>query len=178
MSDTKTNFGSDTQLTEVILGGMGWLDTVDVNAAGFTVGVHEEEGAYKDDDGDLTVAGYATVNEFGTKDGLIPSRPFLRAPFDANVERYSTMLHGLAFAESGEEANVLFSRVAQEYRNDVIRGIVNKDYEKNAESTIERKTGKGDKLSKKRKSASVSVTPLIDTRRLRQSILSKAIGKR
>ena len=40
-----------------------------------TVGVHEKEGAVKPEGSDLTVAGYAAANHFGTD--KIPARPFL-----------------------------------------------------------------------------------------------------
>lgn len=41
-----------------------------------------DEGATRSEDGDLTVAEYAGVNEFGTEDGRIPARSFLRSTFD------------------------------------------------------------------------------------------------
>ena len=55
------------------------------------IGIHEEEGA-SDTGGDLNLAGIAMVNEFGSDDGHIPERSFLRATVDANAVRYEGML--------------------------------------------------------------------------------------
>lgn len=42
--------------------------------------------------GKYTVAQIASVHEFGTADGRIPARPFVRTSFDANAAKYKTML--------------------------------------------------------------------------------------
>lgn len=54
------------------------------------VGVQGEE-ANIGQGGDLNLAGIATVNEFGTKDGDIPPRPFMRNAWDKNQENIRTV---------------------------------------------------------------------------------------
>jgi hypothetical protein len=57
----------------------------EIESSTVTVGIIGD--AANESDGDLTVAEYGAVNEFGTDDGHIPARPFLRPTFDAERER-------------------------------------------------------------------------------------------
>lgn len=49
---------------------------------GATVGIHEEEGAAPHGEDLLTLVEVAAINEFGSGDGRIPERSFLRAYLD------------------------------------------------------------------------------------------------
>ena len=50
------------------------------------VGVLQKAGDYNAEDGGKTIAQVATQNEFGSKDGKIPSRPFMRKSYDLNKQ--------------------------------------------------------------------------------------------
>lgn len=56
------------------------------------VGVHEEEGAQADASGGLNLASIAAVNEFGSDDGRVPERSFLRATVDVHAVAYTEQL--------------------------------------------------------------------------------------
>ena len=57
-------------------------------------------------EGGLTNGELALIHEFGTADGRIPSRSFMRAPFDANKSRYIEMLRKLLKAVYEGKATV------------------------------------------------------------------------
>lgn len=52
------------------------------------VGVLQDKGAEYAPGSDITVAGYASVNEFGSEDGRVPERSFLRSTMDENEAVY------------------------------------------------------------------------------------------
>lgn len=58
------------------------------------VGVRGEKGAQKHDaeGGELTIVEIAAVHEFGTDDGVIPERSFLRSTFDTHRPEYEAQL--------------------------------------------------------------------------------------
>ena len=121
------------------------------------VGIRQAEGSKIAEGEEITLAGIAAVNEFGSADGKIPSRPFLRSTVDENRDKYvkvmetnaKLMLDGKSSMEKG--LTLLGFRVVR----DVQKKIRNNDFPRNAPATIKEK-----KSSK----------PLIDTGRLRQSI--------
>jgi len=49
------------------------------------VGINENNADKSDNDG-ISVAGYGSVHEFGSDDGIVPARPWLRPAVDANIE--------------------------------------------------------------------------------------------
>jgi hypothetical protein len=51
----------------------------------------DEKGGMHYPGGDLTVAEVAAVNEYGTQDGRIPARSFLRSTFEARREELAEM---------------------------------------------------------------------------------------
>lgn len=117
------------------------------------VGVQAGEKA--GDGGDLVVI--AASNEFGTKDGHIPSRPFLRQTFEENRREiedrkariWQAILLGRATMRTG------LGLLGAWYQGKVQQQIVKLSEPPNAPSTIARKG---------------SSNPLVDTGRLRQSI--------
>lgn len=100
----------------------------------------------------FNMAALAAVLEFGNE--RIPSRPFLRQTLDENQAKYSQMFaEGL---QDGKAVMQIYQSIALIAQADVQQNIVNGDWVANAPSTIKRKG---------------SSKPLIDTGRLRQSVL-------
>lgn len=66
------------------------------NSAKLTVGIHAAEGALVE--GSLTVAQIMTVHEFGSSDGRIPMRSWLRGWFDESQEQMSGIVRDLTMA--------------------------------------------------------------------------------
>lgn len=118
------------------------------------VGVPKGSGTYEDG---LTIATIAAVNEFGSADGVIPARPFLRSAVEENAPMY------LRLAEKDlpniiigvQPMSRLLHRLGNLAVGNVQKKIVEGPFKANAEYTI-RKKG--------------SSKPLIDTGALRQSI--------
>lgn len=105
----------------------------------------------------LTIVEVGAVNEFGTEDGHIPARSFLRATFDAHRARYTTQfVSGLRAILAGKAdldktLGLLGLRVQADIQTRIAQGIE----PANAPATIARKG---------------SEKPLIASGRLRQSI--------
>ena len=118
------------------------------------VGVPKGAGVYEDG---LTIATIAAVNEFGTADGHIPARPFLRPGVEDGAEMYLRLAEKeLPDVLSGKHPmDRLLSRLGAVAVGNVQKKIVDGPFEVNAESTIKAKG---------------SSSPLIDTGALRQSI--------
>jgi hypothetical protein len=123
-------------------------------SGGVYVGVPASAGQYEDGES-LAVIG--AVQEFGSADGRIPERSFLRVPLRANVETYRAILaRGLAdVAEGNASLYQVLSQVGARAAGDSQQAIAQGIQPANAQSTIERKG---------------SSKPLVDTGRLRQSI--------
>lgn len=127
------------------------------------VGIRQEEGEkLHDPDGDkeFTIADVAAANEFGTEDGHIPERSFLRSTFDEKRNTYERMLtKGLEMAidRAGDFDAVhnALELVGERAKRDVQRKIRTLDTPPNATRTIKQKGVDN---------------PLIDTGRMRQSI--------
>jgi hypothetical protein len=121
----------------------------------------------------LNNAQLAAIHEFGTRDGRIPERPFLRGTFRRNRESYRGFL--LQVTRDGvvrgkislkEALGLLGLKMQADIRNTIQHSI---DLVPNAESTMIRKL----KLSTR---GSVSMPrPLIDTGRLLGSITYEVV---
>lgn len=113
--------------------------------------------AGRDETGEINNAELAAVHEFGTKDGRIPERSFIRSSMTENKEKYvGTHAENLRKVVRGEmpfdkSLDLLGVRAAA----DVQQNIRDGDFVPLAQSTIDRKG---------------SSKPLIDTGNLRQSI--------
>jgi hypothetical protein len=123
------------------------------------VGVREEAGAEVVDGSDLTIAGLATIHEFGaeTPFASIPERSFLRSTLDENRDRYlDEVARGVGDTIDGKTTGArVLERVGARAAGDVKRKIIDLSDPENAPSTIEQKG---------------SSNPLVDTGRLAQSI--------
>ena len=92
---------------------------------GVTVGVQGNEALAEHPSGAMTMAKLALTHEFGTKDGRIPSRSFLRSTFDDNKMRYGMMMtKGGRKVERGQATamQVMF-QLGETVRADIIARI-------------------------------------------------------
>ncbi len=106
-------------------------------------------------------AAIGMVHEFGSTDGTIPERSFLRSTFDANRAKYDALLERLTRKQlrGGINYEASLFRVGETARGDVIKRIKSKEITQGlAPSTIARKG---------------SDTALVDTGALVGSIVSK-----
>lgn len=118
------------------------------------VGVPQGAGQYEDG---TPIAVIAAVHEFGSADGHIPERSFLRAPLRGGQDRFKQIFQaGLPQVVSGEMTMFqLLSQVGAAGVGTAQEAIAEGIDPANAPSTVEQKG---------------SSTPLVDTGRLRQSI--------
>tara|TARA_R110000824_G_scaffold30668_7_gene100628 strand:+ start:4136 stop:4621 length:486 start_codon:yes stop_codon:yes gene_type:complete len=116
-------------------------------------------GVRADKDGDLLTI--AAVNEFGSSDGHVPERSYLRSTIDKNRQDYITQIVKiLDAAYTGRTGSLStlhrgLSRLGAKAAGDVQKTMTALSSPANAPSTVERKGADN---------------PLIDTGRLRQSI--------
>jgi hypothetical protein len=69
------------------------------------VGFLRSGSVYKGTTNPMTVATVAAINEFGTTDGKIPSRPFMRRSIDDNVGRLQKIIQKLVLAMTEGKLN-------------------------------------------------------------------------
>lgn len=133
----------------------------DMRGRATLVGIHEEEGAAihpADATGTgPTLAVIAFTNEMGSKDGVVPERPFMRGAVDANSRTYGDRLQAAAEAAVDGTATLETStaRLGLLVEGDIKAYMTDLQDPPNAPITIARKG---------------SSNPLIDTGRLRASI--------
>ena len=125
----------------------------------------------------LTVAELAAVLEYGTQDGHIPSRPFLRMTFDAQVDELARMAKLCVLKiltgdlTVGQSLGMLGAQLAAEVKKTVTAGPEVPPH--NAESTLARKLAKGAwnkrgkaQRSKREGGAELGPRTLVDTGRM------------
>ena len=152
---------------------MGWAQM------GVVVGIRQDKGSVRDEDGGITVAGYAAVNEFGSEDGRVPERSFIRSTLDTNrddyVERLDEVLNDaidatLAAQVAGPGTLALehgLGLLGMEAAGDVQATIRDLRDPPNSPRTLHPSVGGTNPNGKK------STNPLIDTGRMRASIDSE-----
>lgn len=133
-------------------------DLTRTDAAEVYAGIRQEKGAQiHDDESEETIAGIATVNEFGSPERGIPERSFLRATIDLEQDRLQkTLATGMGEVFEGKRdipgaLALVGLHTVRAVQVRIARGIE----PENALATI---------------AAKGSSKPLIDTGRLRQSI--------
>jgi len=129
-----------------------------------TVGVHSSAGVYKkpenkksQDEKDITIVSIARINEFGSEDGKIPERSFLRSTIKEEHDKYKVFFKKVAakIVEEPEKFNLLMAKIGEKAKGDVQEKIRNLSEPGNAQSTIDAKG---------------SANPLVNTGQLGSSI--------
>lgn len=133
------------------------------------VGVPSSKAA-RTDDSDLNNAQIAAVNEFGSTDGRIPERSFLRSALVENKNKHARLMGQAArrVSEGRESPATALGRVGFIAASDVKKKIVNGPFVENADST---------KRAKMREHPGEVIKPLIDHGQLIQSIDSLVTKK-
>jgi hypothetical protein len=100
-----------------------------------TVGVHEGERSLEG----TNIAEYATANEYGTEN--IPSRPFMRAAFDENVDAIQKdMANVTNMAKRGGSVVQGLKMVGEKHQQRIQRTIKGRDFlPRLADSTVKAK---------------------------------------
>lgn len=130
------------------------------------VGVLADAGAEKREDG-FTNVEIAAVHEFGTDDGRVPERSFIRSSFERNGEKYKEHIKALVSkvvegkVDLVKALNVLGLGAATDVKRGISEGLIKQDL---AESTLARKE------AKTRPGSTGVPKALIDTGRLLGSI--------
>lgn len=108
-----------------------------IPALAIHVGVHED--APPSEDG-VPVAEYAEINEFGSDDGRVPERSFLRATLDERQNQYADqMQRAIDQALDGKHLKVGLREVGQQVVRDIRAKIESGVGPANAPSTFARK---------------------------------------
>lgn len=142
----------------------------DLGAPGVDVGILQDKGGEYIPGEEITLAGYAAVNEFGSEDGHVPERSFLRSTVDERREEYQAELDktvGVAIdsmvrsgaGSAGRAMEQHLGRLGLRAARDVQAKIRDLREPENADSTLAAKYP--------------GTNPLIDTGRMRQSISHK-----
>lgn len=130
---------------------------LEMDGAGVAVGIFAGAGGVGSE-----VANYAAANEYGTQDGRIPERSWMRSTVAENEQAYSEAMAAAAGRAIAGETSVelAFLRVGMtRVRTDLSEKITSLDSPPNAASTIARKG---------------SSNPLVDTGLMRQSLTAEA----
>lgn len=125
------------------------------------VGLFEGEGSYEG--GEITVPQIGAVHEFGSQDGRIPERSWLRRNHDEHQSRYRDQLdagYSKVLAGTGRVISIL-TAFAERVASDVRKTITQVNSPPLRPSTIRRKGGKSN--------------PLIDTGTMRASVRGRVI---
>lgn len=132
----------------------------DLHGVNVTVGLQGPEHIADGESPATSVLLRGAVNEFGTEDGHIPSRPFLRTSLREHGRRWAGPMKAAVKAQSeGRPAMPYLIGAGTLATGDVQRTIIEYPWQPNAESTIAAKTRQGEKDQ-----------PLVDTGQMRQSI--------
>lgn len=145
-----------------VLARIGTIDGVTV-----TAGVQAVDGVRTyPEGGPFRIVDVAIVNEFGSRNGRIPSRPWLRTAYDQQIRKWSRMM------DQAVEAKIAGGTGERELRllgvvmvGDVRESLLDGDWRDNAESTKARKGSdqplidKGQLLSSQRAAVEVPGSP-------------------
>lgn len=109
--------------------------------AAVTVGIHSDEGMH--DDAGMTVAAVGAVNEFGSSDGHIPERSFMRTTMTEQRPEYIKTMQQIAKSaiQGKYTPEVGMVRLGRKAEGDIKKKIRDIDTPENAESTKRQKKG-------------------------------------
>lgn len=115
---------------------------------------------------DLTMAELASVHEFGTTDGTVPERSFVRSTFDESFEEWTEFTKRLNYL-------VARGRISTQQAMELLGEKIQKG--------IQKKIGDGDPAWPELKAETIerkgSSKPLIDTGQMRQSVRYEVVNK-
>lgn len=161
----------------------GWAEffrTIrEIRDAKVKVGIVGNAAQEKGEGEEYTVAEYGAVNEFGTEDGHVPERSFIRSTFDENVEQYVDLCRDLIgqVVDRRVSLKTALGLLGARAAADVKRKITSNVPPPNAPSTVMQKLGaRGRKTARTLGQAlgqvgrAASVKTLIDTGRLLNAI--------
>lgn len=136
---------------------------IDLGKYQVCVGVPSSKASRTDDESPLNNAQIAAINEFGSADGRIPERSFLRAGLVENRNKHARLLGQAArrVSEGRETPMVALGRVGTLAAADIKHKIATGPFVENADST---------KKKKAREHPGETIKPLIDHGQLVQSI--------
>jgi len=108
---------------------------------GVYVGVRSKDGVEIEPGEELNLAQIAAVNEFGSEDGHVPERSYLRSTLDENQEKYEKMLidASVAYVTGKRDLDTSLKVLGVIAVSDVQRKIVKLRAPPNAPATIARK---------------------------------------
>ncbi len=128
------------------------------------VGFLEDEGGHRGSN--LSVVAIASVHEFGTTDGRVPERSFVRTAYDENLSDFES------FAKEQKDDIVFRGK-----KTDVALGLIGQKIQ----AAIQRKITEGDSswdpLAPSTIAAKGSDKPLIDTGQMRASVRYQVVNK-
>lgn len=134
-------------------------DLENIKGSFVTVGVHANEPPYMNGKEPVEVALVALVNEFGSRDGHVPERSFLRETFDTHYAEWKQETRDLLWEviKGRITPEKALARLGIKMSIQVQNTITQKSIPRNADSTVRRKPDVGN-------------NPLINTRKLHRSI--------
>ena len=132
-----------------------------LSSKSIAVGVLQNAG--KEEDGKTDLVDVAIWNEYGTRDGHIPARPFLSIATDENQRKWQ----GLS---EGAERMVVDRKMPADQALEIIGNQMAGDIQMVIGDKSKLKPNKPATIRAKSKNGKVGDAPLIDTGRLRQSI--------
>lgn len=110
------------------------------------VGVLDDGAGAEEREGGITNAELAAIHEFGSKDGHIPERSFIRSTFNANSAEYVKLMKELLirFVEGKLVLDDVFNLLGLRISTDIKKRVTSGDQIQppNAPSTIWKKTGR------------------------------------
>lgn len=117
------------------------------------VGIFGDAGS----EGDITIAEVANINEFGTRNGHVPERSFVRSTYSEKIGEWSNFARRLTgqVATGTITAEEAYSKMGARMARDIKRKVTTLSSPPNAPATIEKKG---------------SANPLIDTGHMREAI--------
>jgi hypothetical protein len=122
----------------------------------------------KHEEGILTVAQVALYNEFGTDDGRIPERSFMRSTIKEQRKKIKTMAKKLneSVAKGKRTKKDALGLLGEELVGDIKQKIIDLREPENADSTLRKKDKRG---------GGFSDNPLIDTGQMKDSIIYEVV---
>lgn len=132
-----------------------------LSSKSLVVGVLQDAG--KAEDGETDLVDVAVWNEYGTRDGHIPARPFLSIATDENKVKWQKLAEGAA-------TSVIDRKMPVDQALEIIGNQMAGDVQMVIGDKSKLKPNKPATIRAKSKNGKIGDSPLIDTGRLRQSI--------